>query len=47
MLANVQHRRFINFAFTNHNFTADLRLVEQDAHHFYRSTIGGIFIATS
>ena len=47
LLADIEHRRFINFTFADHNLTIDLDLVENVAHGRYGRPISDILVTTS
>ncbi|MOA13503.1 hypothetical protein D3C78_1335590 [compost metagenome] len=47
LLADIQHWRFINFAFADHNAAIDIHFIKHNAHCVDRSTIGGVLIAAS
>ena len=46
-LANVQHRRFVDFAFANHDSAVDVDQVEHNAHGVDGGAVGGIFITAA
>ncbi|MNP52169.1 hypothetical protein D3C76_1465420 [compost metagenome] len=47
LLADIQHRCFINLAFTDHDAAIDIHFVEHNAHCVDRGAVGGILVAAS
>lgn len=47
LLADIEHRSFINFTFADNNLTINLNLVENVAHGRYGRTISDILVTTS
>ncbi len=45
--ADIEHRRFVDFAFADHNLAVDINGIQDVSHRVDGSAIGTVFIAAS